>query len=283
MGTAASDSATRSRKDAVLDGLRLYLQYARISIKGQMQYRGSFVMLVLGHVNATVLEFLGIWALFDRFSRLRGWTLAEVALLYGIVHVAFAIAEGVGRGFDVFAGMVKGGDFDRVLLRPRSTALQIAGSHVQLMRIGRLLQGLAVLLWAVFALEIAWTPARIALTLAAIGGGTCTFIGLFVLQATLAFWTIESLEIVNTVTYGGVETAQFPLSIYKRWFRRFFTFIVPLACINYFPTLSILDRAGPMGFPQWVSYLSPALGAAFLLVCLQVWKFGVRHYRSTGS
>ena len=48
------------------------------------------------------------------------------------------------------------------------------------------------------------------------------------LQATLAFWTTETLEIVNTVSYGGVETAQYPLSIYRPWFRHFFTFVVPL-------------------------------------------------------
>ena len=114
-------------------------------------------------------------------------------------------------------------------------------------------------------------------------GGTCLFSGLFVLQATLAFWTIDTLEIMNTVTYGGVETTQYPLSIYRGWFRRFFTFVVPLACVNYFPALAILDRPDPLGTPLWFQWLSPALGGLFLVVALQIWKLGVRHYRSTGS
>ena len=37
------------------------------------------------------------------------------------------------------------------------------------------------------------------------------------LQATLAFWTVDSLEVAKTLTYGGVEAGQYPLDIYARW------------------------------------------------------------------
>ena len=267
----------------MLDAICLYFHYIGISFRSQMQYRASFVMQSVGQFLVTGLEFLGIWALFDRFGSLQGWSLPEVALFYGMVSVAFAIADATSRGFDTFGGMVKSGDFDRLLLRPRRTALQLAGQELTLRRIGRLLQGLVVLLWAASALGIAWTPAKMALTVTAILGGVCLFFGLIVLQATLAFWTTETLEIVNTVTYGGVETAQYPLVIYRRWFRRFFTFIVPLACINYFPALAILDRTDSLGTPALLQWTSPAVGMAFLAITLQVWKIGVRHYRSTGS
>src|SRR5262249_15238657 len=157
-----------------------------ISLRGQMQYRASFLMLTLGQLLITGIEFLGIWALFARFGSLRGWSLAEIGLFYGMVNVAFAIAEGVGRGFDTFSNLVKSGDFARLLLRPRSTALQVAAQEWQLMRIGRLLQAAAVLGWAMTALPVAWSPAQILLLFATIGGGVCLFYGLFVLQATLS-------------------------------------------------------------------------------------------------
>jgi len=76
------------------------------------------------------------------------------------------------------------------------------------------------------------------LLLAMIAGGACLFYGLFVIQAVMAFWTIETLEIMNTVTYGGTQTAQYPLTIYHPWLRRFFTFVVPLVCMNYIPRAS---------------------------------------------
>jgi viologen exporter family transport system permease protein len=268
-----------------LNTARLYSRYIGISVRSQMQYRASFVMMAIGHFWITGIEILLIWVLFDRFKMLGdGWRLPEVAMFYGMVHVAFAIAEAVGRGFDTFPGMVKSGEFDRLLLRPRSTVLQVSARELQVMRIGRFAQGLIVLLWAAGALEVQWTLARAGLLLFAVFGGACLFGGLFVLQATFAFWTVESLEVFNTVTYGGVETASFPLSIYDKWFRRFFTFVVPLACVSYFPALGILGRDDPaLGSPAWFHWLAPLIGVSFLFVMLQFWHFGVRHYRSTGS
>ncbi len=266
----------------MLDSVRLYLHYAAISIRAQMQYKASFVMMSIGHFVGTGIEFIALWALFDRFQSLRGWTLPQAAFLYGIVHVAFALSEAFFRGFDVFHQTVKNGDFDRTLLRPRSTVLQMLGQEAQLMRIGRFAQGLAALLWAAWTMDVVWTPLRVLAAFAAVTGGAALFSGLFVLQATLAFWTVESLEIVNTMTYGGVETGQYPMSIYKPWFRRFFTFVVPLACINYYPTLAITGAHTPDGAPV-IYWLAPAVGFIFLLVSLRIWRIGVRHYCSTGS
>jgi len=262
---------------------RLYLRYISASFRSQMQYRGSFVMQSVGQFLANGIEFLGVWALFSRFGGLEGWSLPEVALFYGMVNCSFAAADATSRGFDMFGQTVKAGDFDRLLLRPRSTVLQLAGQELTLRRIGRFSQGAVVLLWAAWALGIAWTPAKVALVVFAVAGGACLFYGLLVLQATLAFWTTETLEIANTVTYGGVETAQYPLTIYQPWFRKFFTFGIPLACVTYFPAHGILGRAEPLGTPAFFHWTSPAVGVAFLLVALQVWKVGVRHYRSTGS
>ena len=248
-----------------------------------MQYRVSFTLLTLGHFTATAVEFLAILVLFDRFDALCPWSLAEVAFFYGLVNIAFAIADAAAFGFDRFGDMVKSGDFDRLLLRPRSTALQLAGQELTLRRVGRLAQGLAILLWASAALDFGWTPDKAALFLGAISGGAALFVGLVVLQATLAFWTTESLEIFNALTYGGVQTSQFPMSIYRPWFQKFFLYVVPLATVSYLPSLAIMGRPDPLGSALAVQYLSPIIGVLFLAVSLQVWKFGVSHYQSTGS
>ena len=267
----------------MLDALRLYGRYIDVSFRSQMQYRASFIMLSVGHGLMTGLEFLALWVLFDRFVALDTWSLPEVALFYGLINIAFALCDACSRGFDLFSSMVKSGDFDRLLLRPRSTALQLAGQELTLKRIGRLSQGLAVLLWAAHVLELTWTIDKLLLVVLTIVGGACLFYGLMVLQAILAFWTTEGLEIANTVTYGGVETAQYPLVIYREWFRRFFTYVIPLACVSYYPALGILERADTLGSGLLFQWLAPVVGPLFLVVCLRLWNVGVRHYSSTGS
>ena len=66
------------------DGIGLYLHYVSISLRSQLQYPASFVMMAVGNLVINGLEFLGIWALFSRFGTLRDWTHPEVALFYGI-------------------------------------------------------------------------------------------------------------------------------------------------------------------------------------------------------
>lgn len=267
----------------MLSDIRLYFRYVGASIRSQMQYRASFLMQALGLFMALASEFVGIWALFDRFGAVKGWSLPEIALFFGMANISFALSEMAVRGFDTFDSIIKSGEFDRYLVRPRSTALQVASREFQLLRFGRLTQGLMVLIYGSTASDVTWTLPTVGLLLGAILGGASLFSGLFVLQATLAFWTTETLELANTVTYGGVETAQYPLTIYRPWFRRFFTVVVPLACVTYFPATIILGRPDELGTSELFRWLAPLVGVTFFAASLQVWKFGVRHYRSTGS
>lgn len=248
-----------------------------------MQYRMSFVLLSTAHFLVTVIEFVAVIVLFDRFGSIKGWELAEVAFIYGVVNIAFSISDAATRGFDMFGTMVKSGDFDRLLTRPRSTALQLAGQELTLRRVGRFLQGLIILIWAANALGVEWSALDVGLVVFAVLGGAALFAGLIVLQATLAFWSTESLELMNSLTYGGVAATGYPVTIYREWFRNFFIFIVPLATVSYFPALAVIGKPDPLGTNVAFQYLSPAIGFLFLAVTLRIWKFGVGHYRSTGS
>ena len=161
---------------------RLYLRYIGVSVRSQMQYRASFLMLSVSSFLVACVDIVGIWALFERFQSIRGWTLPEVGLFFGLIVTAFAVGEAFGRGFDVFDRLVRSGDFDRLLLRPRGTAFQVAAQELTLFRIGKLSQGLIVLFWASASLGVTWTAGRLLLAAAAIAGGASLFYGLFVLQ-----------------------------------------------------------------------------------------------------
>lgn len=256
-----------------------------ISIRGQMQYKTSFFLMALGEFFINIIEVAGVWALFTRFGALPDWELAHVCVFYGIVHVAFSIADALSTGFDQFGPLyIRTGHFDRLLLRPRSVFLQIFGHELSLRRVGRFAQGLLVLLWGLWALDLELDPGRVALIVVTVIGALCFFLSLFVLQATIAFWSVESLELMNTMTYGGVESAQYPMAIYERWFRNFFTYLIPLACVTYFPVVAILGLEDPLGSSRPFQVLAPLSGILFLAVAVTVFhRVGLRHYASTGS
>lgn len=263
--------------------IRLYFRLIAQSLRAQLSYRASFFAYLVAAFVTTGSEFVGIYFAFQRFGSLGGWRLEEVALLYGMVGSALALADMITTGFDTFGNTVRRGDFDRILLRPRSTALQLFGQELTLRRAGRLLQALLVLSWALSKLPQAWTLARLYLVLAAIGGAACIFVGLWIVQATIAFWTIQTQEMMNVLTYGGMEAGAHPVHIYDRWLRRLFLGVVPIASVSYFPALVLLGRPDPFETFAGTAYLAPLLGPLFLGAALWGWGIGVRHYTSTGS
>lgn len=267
-----------------MNELRLLGRCGAARLKVQLQYPASTLLLTAGHFLATAIDVIAIWALFDRFGAIEGWRFGDVGMFFGIVSISFAIADFLGRGFDVLGEeFLKTGDFDRLLLRPRTLTVQLVGYYMRASRIGRLLQGLIVVWVASRTIDLDWSVVRVTLTLWTIAGGVALFLGIIVLQGALSFWTTESLEAVNLLTYGGVQAAQYPLSIYERWFRTLLIYVVPLGCVAYFPVLAILGKHDPLGAPDWVLPVTPVAGFVFLALAFVAWRAGVAKYASTGS
>lgn len=266
-----------------MDALKLYGRYAAQSIKSQMEYRASLFMQLFGQFLITAIEFTGVWALFTRFGNLKGWTLEEVAFCYGLVNSIFALYDLLFRGFDVVGDLVRSGQLDRCLLRPRSLVLQLLGHEICIRRLGRLIQGLMVLFWAMSRLPLHWTVGKVLLLIYTLPCGVLFFGALSIIQGSLAIKAVQSLEFMNVLTYGGVQTVQFPLSIYTRFFQRFFTFVIPLGCITYFPSLILLDKSDSLMAWSGFGWVSPLGGVLFFALSFLFWRQALRWYVSTGS
>lgn len=258
----------------------LFGKYMSILFKSQMQYRVSFFLLSFGQFFVPFSVFAGLYFLFERFGQIKGWDFYEVGLCFAVIHMAFAISECFARGFDSFSSLVSSGEFDRVLVRPRNTILQVLGSKFEFTRIGRLLQSVAVLIIVLINLPIDWNAIKVITLILMIVSGVFIFTGIFMLAATLCFWTIQAIEVANIFTDGGREMAQYPLDIYKKWITRFFTFVIPFGCTNYLPLMFLLGKTE--GSDLLYMFI-PLAGIIFILPCLLVWHIGVKHYRSTGS
>jgi ABC-2 type transport system permease protein len=260
--------------------MSLYFKYLQILFKSQMQYRTSFWLLSIGQFFIPFTVFAGLYLLFERFGQINGWQFFEVALCFGVIHMAFALSECFARGFDMFSGLVVRGDFDRLLVRPRSTFVQVLGSQFEFTRVGRVLQSLMVFIWALSNLSIEWSLIKVITLVFMITSGMFIFTGIYMLAATMCFWTVQGLEVANIFTDGGREMAQYPLNIYQKWVTRFFTYVIPFGTVNYLPLLYILGKHTGNDI---VYMLIPVAGSLFIIPCFFVWQFGVRHYRSTGS
>lgn len=258
--------------------LRLYCHYLSILLRSKMQYKKSFFLIFVGSFLASFTVFLSVYFMFQRFSHVKGYTFQEVLLCYSIVLMSFSLAEIWARGLESFPSMVRRGEFDRVMLRPRSLLLQILGTQCDIERFSRVLQALVILIYAISTCGVYWTPLKIATVFFMLAGGCTLFSGIFLIQAALSFFFLEGLEFTNIFTYGLNEHGKYPVDIYGKGVLWILTFIIPFALVQYYPLLYVLGKR------EEIQYAFLPFGAIlFLIPCYLLWRFGVRHYKSSGS
>jgi ABC-2 type transport system permease protein len=245
--------------------LDMYRRLLAVQLRSQLQYRTSFMLAALSSALISATEFAAPMLVLQQFgNNIGGWTMGELALLYGMIDTAYALTDLFFGGFDpdYFSLLIQRGTLDQLLLRPTNITLQILGSEFRLRRFGRLAQGGVILIVAF---------------------GQVAFLGsLFIIGSTTTFWTVQRVEVINVFVSGGRVAMYYPMHIYTKWVRRIFT-IVPVIFLNYYPALYLLGKPDPLNMPAMAPFLAPIVGFGLLAAALGFWQLGLRHYASTGT
>ena len=262
--------------------VEIWLRLAGARIRSDAQYRASFALILAAVFLMSFLDFVFVLVIFTNVPALAGWSFAEVAFLYGTSGVSFNAANVFVAGVDRAAEHIRRGSFDTLLLRPLGAIMQLTSGDIEPRRLGRLAQSLVVLSIALTRLPVHWTPARALLVPVMLVSGAAIFGAIWVIVATIAFWTVDNRSIANSVTYGGNHLTMYPLDVVSGWIRQAAA-IVPLAFVNYLPAARLLGKRSAYGWSPLIGLASPAVAVLTALVARAVWRVGIRHYRSTGT
>jgi len=243
----------------------------------------SFTLDLGGAFLISFIDFLAVLVIFHNTRRLGVWSIREVAFLYALSSISFALTDLLIGHLDQFPQKIRDGNFDILLVRPRGTLFQVIASDFQVRRLGKAVQGALVLAYVVGSLTIPWDGGRIAMLVVMIPSAIVIFASVWTVGSCLSFWTTDGGEFTNAFTYGGNFLAQYPIDIFSSWLRRFLAYIVPLAFVCYFPALYILDKPDPLGLPRLLEFSSPLVAAIAAVIAGLVWRGAVRHYRSAGG
>ncbi|MFI8446183.1 ABC transporter permease [Streptomyces erythrochromogenes] len=278
-----ADLVVPRARGRVREGLRGYGLIVAMWIRSTMTYRTSFALSTLGNAAITLLDFVAIYIMFTHVDVLGGFTLPEVALLYGSCSASLGLADLLLGNTDRIGARVRDGSLDTMLVRPVPLLAQVAADRFALRRLGRIAQGLGLLGWALWSLDVDWTAGKVLLVPVMVLAGAAIFAAVMVAGAAFQFIAGDAAEVQNSFTYGGCTMLQYPPTIFATELLRAVTFIVPLAFVNWLPALYVLGRPDPLGLPGWAAFLSPLVAFAVFVPASLAWRAGVRSYRSTGS
>ena len=200
----------------VVTHVRLWRHLAAAQIRSQLQYPVSFALDLVAGAAGPFLDFVAILFIFNQLPRLGDWSLAEVAFLYATSSLSFSFCDLVVGHLDRFNLVIRDGSFDSILIRPVGSLFQVVTSDFQLRRLGKAVQSIGVLVYALISLDIDWTFAKLVVMVAMVVGGSVIFASIWIAGAAVCFWTVDTIEVNNALTYGGNYLTTYPLGIYAR-------------------------------------------------------------------
>jgi len=247
-----------------------------------LQYRTNFLIMVAMGLIYQGTGFAFIWVVLSRFEAVGGWTLGEIAFLYGLrllMHALSVLVSGHIRQLD---RQIRHGEFDRYLIRPLSPLRQIMSQGVQVNAFGDLLGGIALFLAATTLTMVDWTPAALLYLVFAILGGALIELALDLMIATLALRVLNTESLFFVLDTFFSEFGNYPLKIFGGAVQFLLTFGLPLAFMAYFPATVLLGRTGELSLPPVFAYAAPLAGVGWSVLAVCVFRYELRAYQSSG-
>lgn len=257
----------------------LYWLFFRNRIKILMEYRVNFLIGAISTIFVQAAGLLTVWVIMEQIPDLDGWSLPEILFIYGLLTLSKSINHmfadnlwTLGRDY------VRLGTFDRFLVRPVNPLFHLLADRFCHDGIGNFLVGLALILIAAAQLNIVWTPSTAGyLALMTLSGGFI-FIALNLMASVSGFWLMDSVP-VTRVVFEMNEFAKYPLTIYPRVVGIVLTALIPYGFASFYPATFLMGR----GSHPALGWGAPLVAAVLMALGLVVWRFGLRHYSSTGS
>lgn len=239
------------------------------SVASAMAQRGAFLMQV-GLMALNNAIFFTFWiVLFSRVSRIRGYALADVAVLYGVVAIGVGLAVTVAGGGPVLARFIHEGELDSLLSQPKPTLLYALGRRTVASGIGDIASGIAMI-----ALSGIVSLSRIPVVVVAILSSTAICVASCVLFNSIAFW-LGRVETATRQLFESLITfSLYPEPLFGGPMRLLLFTLVPAGFVGYLPARVVRAPS--------ISIVAELVGAALIYgsAAWFVFNRGLRTYAS---
>lgn len=257
--------------------LRLEKIFIAQYLKQLIEYKGDFIVGIIGVFLTQALNILLIGVIFTQIPSLKGWTLTQIVFIYGyslipkgIDHLFFDNLWAVGQR------LVRKGDFDKYMTHPLNPLLYVLIEIFQVDAFGELIVGILLLVSS--AHIVMWTPLNVLIFVISIPFATAIYTALKIALSSLAFWMKQSGSLLY-VFYQVNNFAKYPVTIYNLALRFVISFLIPFAFTAYFPAVYFLTKK------NWIFNIGGTMlvSVIFMAFALWIWKKGIAAYESAGS
>ena len=256
-------------------GFKLFISYFKANLKSLMVYDMDYILGIIAMMLKTALGLCILFLLFANIDEIDGWNFYEMLFLYGLSTMSFSLWHCFFINTLTIPSYIKSGDFDMLLLKPVNPLFQIMLDGFDEDGWGELLLGLAITIYATVALKV--FSLRFILLPFFCLSGCFIFSAISIFLSSIAFFTIGSLDFAENVE-DFKEVAKYPVSIFSKPLRLFFSAIIPIAFASYYPALFLLKMDN-----SYIALAAFPVSALFFFASYRFWSFAMKHYSGSGT
>lgn len=237
------------------------------SVRASLADRATFILRVAFMALNNGIFFTFWIVLLSRVPRIRGYTLGDVAVLYGTVAMAHGLSVFVAGGMAQLARVIHDGELDSLLAQPKPTLVYALGLKSQPSGLGDIVSGIVMIALSGRA-GLSTIPVAMLVVIAA----AVVLVSTSVLLHSSAFWLGRTQTASWQLYEGTLMFSLYPDTLFGGPMRLILFTILPAGFVGYVPAQLI--RA-----PSW-SMAGALLGAVVLYAGTAAWVFnrGLRSY-----
>lgn len=249
----------------------------RIGFLCMTQYPADTMIWFISMVIREACGFIGIVALASVGGGLGTWSMYEICLLFSMCAVIEAIGQAFFDSVWAIDKMIRRGELDVFLIRPASPFIQVLGQVMHFQAILSMGVYVGIFTWAAHGIGLHIGGREIVLLIEYVICGTVINSGIYTIFNSLNFWIVQGDDIAVLVQTCR-EFVKYPLQVFPAAIQGFFTYILPLGFVAYYPVLGLL---GKTRMPVMV--LLPCVAALVAVIASVIWHMGIKGYNSTGT
>lgn len=259
--------------------LALIAIFTKTSLLRQLAFRASFWLAVMGKVLRLVVQVLILTAIFTQVPLLGHWTFDQMLLIVATFNLMLSLGViSFHRNLMFYLPeQIRDGRFDFLLTKPVSPLARSAFETIDFMDL--LSTAAVIILWAIalsrLGPEITW-PLVLTYIVFLIAGYLFYF-SLFLIAATLAFWTITG-QGAGRFMEGVIKLASFPPDVLGSPLGFALLYVLPIALVAVVPSQVLLGLLNPLAT---LGFLLLAL--IWFIAARAFWRLGLEHYSSASS
>lgn len=249
--------------------LRFLLAVWQANLQSVMEYRVSFLTQVIGMLLNNFIYF-AIWIIFfDRFKEVRGWSLSDMYITFGVLASAFGlVALFFGNAFTL-SEIINQGRLDYYLSLPRPVLLHTVSSRMISSGMGDFTYG-----FLSYALSGQYTWDGFLRFILAMLLAATVFVSFLILVQSMAFWMGMISNLSNLAMNAIITFGIYPITLFDNYAKLILFTLIPAALVGAVPAAFI--RAF-----TWQTLAQLLAGAViFLLIAVTIFRLGLKRYES---